>query len=342
MNVLSIFNILEYMMHDKSVKEIAKKLRCDGETYVRIGEILGISKHAARGIIVNKKKPHICKRGPHFKLQKKDMLSIKRQVSLLTENGEKVTSPKIIKNCDLKVSKFTVQRFLRTKDYLYKKARMEINLSKRHKTERIRIISDWISKNQEWEKVIFSDEKRFSMDGPDNWNSYVKRNSKLVREKRQCKGGGINIWMMVLPNGLLAHRVIEGNFCSNKYNEMLKDMIVPILKLNFGEDFFFQQDNSSIHRAKNIKKFFQDSSIKLIEWPAKSPDLNIVEDLWKAISDKVYDGPSFHKKEFLLLAINQAISEINAKRRDIIHNLYSGFRHRLTKVLISKGNLCNK
>ena len=35
----------------------------------------------------------------------------------------------------------------------------------------------------------------------------------------------------------------------------------------------------------------KDSVIKIIEWPAKSPDLNIVEDIWKMLSNVVYDGP---------------------------------------------------
>ena len=33
----------------------------------------------------------------------------------------------------------------------------------------------------------------------------------------------------------------------------------------------------------------KDSAIKIIEWPAKSPDLNIVEDIWKMLSNDVYD-----------------------------------------------------
>ena len=82
-------------------------------------------------------------------------------------------------------------------------------LTKKHKLDRMRIISNWIAKNLEWEKVIFSDKKRFSMDGPDNWKTYTHKNVKIVREKRQCGGGSINVWMMSLPNGLLAIKLLK-------------------------------------------------------------------------------------------------------------------------------------
>jgi len=33
------------------------------------------------------------------------------------------------------------------------------------------------------------------------------------------------------------------------------------------------------------------SPINILEWSARSPDLNILKDVWKIISDQVYDGP---------------------------------------------------
>ena len=101
------------------------------------------------------------------------------------------------------------------------------------------------------------------------------------------------VWVMVLPNCLLSFSIIEGNFRSSDYIKLLKEKVLPISTLNFGKDFFFQQNNASVHQSKEV------------QWPAKSPNINITEDAWKMISDIVYDGPPFRNKENLVTAITE-------------------------------------
>ena len=40
-------------------------------------------------------------------------------------------------------------------------------------------------------KKIFTDEKRFTLDGPDDLRKYGMKNDNIFRNKRQCMGGGI-------------------------------------------------------------------------------------------------------------------------------------------------------
>ena len=108
--------------------------------------------------------------------------------------------------------------------------------------------------------------------------------------KRQGGGGGIMVWMMAMPNGLLSFNLITGNLNSDKYVEHLSKNVVPIIKLNYGENWYLLQDNSPAHKSRKVQDFFTNSRISVLEWPARSQDLNIVEDCWKTISDLVYDG----------------------------------------------------
>ena len=50
--------------------------------------------------------------------------------------------------------------------------------------------------------------------------------------------------------------------------------VVPIIKLNFGNDLW-QQNNASVHNCVKDRDFMMKSSINILEWPARSPDLNI-------------------------------------------------------------------
>ena len=224
----------------------------------------------------------------------------------------------------------------------YKKAKSEIVLSKKHKEQRLNIITDWISKNHDWDITISSHEKRFSLNGPDDWRSYTPIAKPLIRYKRQCRGGGIMVWLMVLPNGLVAHRIIEGIFKSCNYKNLLQEMIVPIIRLNMGSSFYFQEDNCSVHKSRTIQDFMKASDINILKWPSKSPDLNIVEDICRVISDSVYDGKSFANKKDLIDSVNNCIFELNNDKRNIVFDLYKSIRSRLCTVLKNKGNLYNK
>ena len=78
--------------------------------------------------------------------------------------------------------------------------------------------------------------------------TYSKTNAIINRERRQCGGGGLMVWGMVFPNGLVTLKIVESRFNSQKYISMLTNFAVPIMKLNFKE-FNFVQDNAKIHTS---------------------------------------------------------------------------------------------
>ena len=50
------------------------------------------------------------------------------------------------------------------------------------------------------------------------------------------------------------------------------------MKLNFS-------DNFSFHKAKNNQEILCRQWNKKLLWPAKSQDINIIDDIWKMISE---------------------------------------------------------
>jgi len=174
--------------------------------------------------------------GRKRKISKKFKIRIKRCISSLQDAGEKINTRKTVEMCNVDASFRTVQRHMKAIQMKYKKASVIISLTKALKSKWVAAVTTWIENYHCWEKTIFSDEKSFTLDGPDDWGSYCPISENLYRTKRQCRGVSILLW----PKGLLGYRVIQGNLNAEKYIDLLRTTAVPMMKLNYGDDFVFQ------------------------------------------------------------------------------------------------------
>ncbi len=57
--------------------------------------------------------------------------------------------------------------------------------------------------------------------------------------------------------------------------------MIQILRL--GRRFTFQLDNNPKHTAKITKEWLWDNSVNVLECHSQSPDLNPIEQLWRAL-----------------------------------------------------------
>jgi len=180
-------------------------------------------------------------------------------------------------------------------------------LTKIHRERRLQCITQWLPEGDNWTETVFSDETRFSLDVPDSWYTHAKSQEANIRQIRLCEGGGALIWSMVMPNGLISHKIIRGILKATDYLCLLKELSIPILKINFGHKFTSKEDNTSVNKHKVIRNFYASFGIITLKWTAKSPDINITEYVWRMISELVYDGPQFANKNDLEKSINDAI-----------------------------------
>uniref|UniRef100_T1IGZ1 Tc3 transposase DNA binding domain-containing protein n=1 Tax=Strigamia maritima TaxID=126957 RepID=T1IGZ1_STRMM len=110
----------------------------------------------------------------------------------------------IAKNPDFNVSKDTVSRVVKKKKTIvYKKRKVQPVMKNVHKEKRLKWAREHMSWKQEWHKVIFSDEKKFNLDGPDGWAYYWHdlRQDDQVSSKRQQGGGSLIVWGAFSWNG---------------------------------------------------------------------------------------------------------------------------------------------
>lgn len=73
--------------------------------------------------------------------------------------------------------------------------------------------------------------------------------------------------------------IIDTTLDSVGYVELLQNNLKRGRFKIAGRGWKFQQNNASVHCARIVKQWFEDNKIKVLVWPSKSPDLNIIENL---------------------------------------------------------------
>ena len=100
-------------------------------------------------------------------------------------------------------------------------------------------------------------------------------------------------WGCIGPNGVgKQHLYTEMN--ATKYVSLQQENLPQRIFTIYGDEnrpFIFQQDNAPSHRANIIKSHLDHEGINILPWPQQSSDLNIIENVWQFMKNKLNYDP---------------------------------------------------
>lgn len=241
---------------------------------------------------------------------------------------------------ELDIKTWTVRRHLRKAGFNARIPARKILLNEEHRAARVRFANDFL--NFDWinNVVIFTDEKCFKSD-KDGRKILWRRKGDRYNQSciLPCRSSGrISLgywgWMSSMGPGELVP--VGARFNSALYLEILREVMLPSVRAHYpDEHIYFVQDNCAIHRAAIVREWLNaQNNLTVINWPAKSPDLNPIENLW---GQMVLNWDPSEVRNTKNLEETVMSTWDNLRGGDMCWTMVTGMRSRLEQVIDKNG-----
>lgn len=174
---------------------------------------------------------------------------------------------------------------------------------------------------------------------PTQKKMHVRRPPNKRLDPKYCKGtvkhggGNVMVWGCFSLNGIGPLHEISETMDRYIYKNILESVMLPFAEEKMPTGWIFQQDNDPKHTSKVVKTWFQDKKVDVLKWPAQSPDLNPIENLWDMVDRKIKRDQAPNKRTFFF-QIKQAWESISNKQ---IEKLIDSMPRRCSAVLKNNG-----
>ena len=331
--------ILAYL-EEMSAEKIAKKMGRDPTTIRRF-----IAKYQKTGKIENLPQSG---RPPALNNYQKNTLLQKAKKERRKPLHEIVDDLKL--NCSLT----TARRILHNNGIRGYIAAKKPFVSEKHAKDRVA----WCEKNRNkdlyfWRRVIFSDETTVEIGKQSRqvkvWRHIGERyNTECLTSTFKSGRESVMAWGCFageIKGPLIfcdEYKEKKEKITAKTYIKILESNLLPFLTVShdlLASNPIFQQDNAPIHNAKVTKKWFKERNIEIMDWPASSPDLNPIENVWKLMKDNIQKHENFPRTvNELKIALKEEWSDFDMS---VLRRVADSMPQRIEAVLEAKGGPIN-
>jgi transposase len=265
-------------------------------------------------------------RGRKRKASTQHLKAIKRILLTNPFTGSQHLTMKVKKMTGLDISSRTLRRYASDFDLKWGRFRKVPFLTDVHKEKRYA----WALKhvNTDWNNWVFSDEKIFRAGAAPVGVRYRRGHQPFYPTKRWS--GQVFIWFAIHLQQSFKAQVVESTLNNVTYRVILEKGLVP----DYQKPMIFQQDNARPHIAKAVKSWMGEKNIDICQdWPANSPDLNPIENLWSTIDFEVRKRCPRTKERLRKIVL----SVIRNIRKNDITSLIKSMPRRIEEVIKNKG-----
>lgn len=321
---------INLLLNGASIKDISDQIGCDQTTVRRWKRSLENTKN------ISPKKST----GRPKKLDERSQRQLLRNVRKNPKQSAKVLGASL----STPVSGQTVRKYLNSNNiFSYKPLKKPI-ISKKNAKHRLQWAKEHAALTKEdLDLWVFSDEAPFNILCSEYsgrvWSTPNTRSERNKLKIRAHSGGGrVMIWGAISVHGPGPLVFLEGTVNGLKYANIAEKTIIPYLFELMGESgkpFVFVDDNAPAHNSRVASEIFEKYDARRIYWPASSPDLNPIENLWAWMKRKLWDSDQQYKSvEDMKAAITRIWAEITPEYcRELIYSVPK----RCIEVIKAKG-----
>lgn len=215
-------------------------------------------------------------------------------------------------------------------------------LTRAHRVARLRFARQhqhW--GNEEWGRVLFTDESRFCLRSPDGRQRVWRRGGERFAQcnivpKLSHGGGSVMVWGGISIEARTELVIVDrGALTADRYiRDILEPQVIPFAP-QVGNGFMLMHDNARPHVARIVNYYLDEADIERIIWPARSPDMNPIEHVWDMLGRRIRAHiPAYASLAELRAGLLQEWGELD---QEAIRHLFEGMPRRMAAVIQARG-----